>query len=120
MSSIMDDHFKSGYSLGGDHYCHYQYWTKDEKVIGLPAGTLPPDGSVFIGIHEHHRREDGSWCGGYVQFENVPEAHFADVKYGTQSRHMLVSESPLTIAPSLACRTCPSHGFVRDGKWVDA
>jgi len=28
------------------------------------------------------------------------------------------SEQPLTLSPSLLCRTCGHHGFIRDGKWV--
>lgn len=30
----------------------------------------------------------------------------------------LESEHPLTISPSLLCRACQCHGFIRDGKWV--
>jgi hypothetical protein len=30
----------------------------------------------------------------------------------------VVSESPLTLAPSLLCRACGHHGFIRDGKWI--
>lgn len=32
----------------------------------------------------------------------------------------LVSRDPLTISPSLLCRACGHHGFIRDGKWVPA
>jgi hypothetical protein len=32
----------------------------------------------------------------------------------------LESEEPLTISPSLLCRACGHHGFIRDGKWVPA
>lgn len=32
----------------------------------------------------------------------------------------LVSENPLTLAPSLLCTVCGDHGFIRDGKWVPA
>lgn len=31
-----------------------------------------------------------------------------------------VSLDPLTIAPSILCRICGDHGFVRDGGWVVA
>ena len=30
------------------------------------------------------------------------------------------SEQPLTLSPSLLCRACGHHGWIRDGKWVDA
>lgn len=32
----------------------------------------------------------------------------------------LVSEDPLTLAPSLRCTVCGDHGFVRGGTWVPA
>lgn len=30
----------------------------------------------------------------------------------------LISLDPLHIEPSVLCRTCGLHGFIRDGKWV--
>lgn len=32
----------------------------------------------------------------------------------------LVSADPITLSPSLLCRTCGHHGFIRDGRWVPA
>jgi hypothetical protein len=32
----------------------------------------------------------------------------------------VIQAEPLTLEPSLRCRACGSHGFVRDGKWVPA
>lgn len=32
----------------------------------------------------------------------------------------LVSESPLTLSPSILCRACGDHGFIRNGKWERA
>lgn len=34
--------------------------------------------------------------------------------------HTLVSTEPLTITPSILCPDCGLHGFVTDGRWVDA
>lgn len=31
--------------------------------------------------------------------------------------HVVVSEEPLTITPSLLCSVCGLHGFVTDGRW---
>lgn len=30
----------------------------------------------------------------------------------------LISDNPVTLSPSLACRVCGDHGFIREGKWV--
>lgn len=32
----------------------------------------------------------------------------------------VVSLDPLTLTPSLACRVCGDHGFIREGTWVPA
>jgi hypothetical protein len=32
----------------------------------------------------------------------------------------VLSVKPLTLAPSLLCRVCQHHGFIRDGRWVPA
>jgi hypothetical protein len=32
----------------------------------------------------------------------------------------VVSKEPLTISPSLLCRRCGHHGFIRAGRWVPA
>jgi hypothetical protein len=32
----------------------------------------------------------------------------------------LVSKDPLTLSPSLLCRACGHHGFIRDGRWHPA
>lgn len=29
-------------------------------------------------------------------------------------------DDPLTVSPSLLCRACGHHGFIRNGKWVSA
>lgn len=34
--------------------------------------------------------------------------------------HKIVREDPLTVEGSLLCRSCGTHGFVRDGRWVPA
>jgi hypothetical protein len=30
------------------------------------------------------------------------------------------SENPLTLSPSLLCRSCGFHGFIKQGRWVPA
>jgi len=38
----------------------------------------------------------------------------------TKPIHTLVSEDPLHIEPSILCRACGDHGFIRDGRWQPA
>ncbi|HEX3778419.1 MAG TPA: DUF6527 family protein [Pseudonocardiaceae bacterium] len=80
-----------------------------------------------VGLIEHHPKGPDAlpgalYCGGYVAW--VPEAEQA-VPTAWKANHHLVAGGPgdeehLTLSPSLACRHCPSHGFIRDGRWVDA
>lgn len=35
-------------------------------------------------------------------------------------RWQVASEEPLTLHPSLLCRSCGHHGWIRDGRWVPA
>ena len=62
------------------------------------------------GIIEYHPRADDKpgGCGGIVYLE------------GVRARHRLVSKDPITIEPSLVCRTCGCHGWIEDGKWTKA
>ena len=69
------------------------------------------DGEDPFGGYDFHLHE-GDLCFGYVSWRP-----YSAMK---ASGHTLLSASPLTISPSLACRGCPSHGFIRDGLWVDA
>lgn len=123
MGDSFDDHVRSGFDLGGDHWCHREYWLVDGSSVNYPRRAEIPEGAVLIGVHERHHSLDpdkvGQWCGGYVRFTNVPEALLANERYGGQALHELVQADPLTISPSLGCRGCPSHGYIRDGAWED-
>jgi hypothetical protein len=80
---------------------------------------------TIIGLIEHHSAtaenevRGHKYCGGYIAWMTPPDGSV------TASRHQLVAGGPgdegsLTVAPSLACRSCPSHGFIRNGIWVPA
>lgn len=102
----------SGEDLGAGSWIKREYRTPDDRLIAYPAGGVPPEGSVFVGLMENHRNGD-QWCGGWVGFTNVAGSH-------EHSVHELVSADPLTVAPSLLCRRCGRHGFIRDGQWCPA
>jgi hypothetical protein len=87
--------------IGDDHSLEFREWQGDTMAI----------------VVCHHLRPDGSAC-----------MHNAPIKGGAWDREFdghieswdLMQRDPLTIAPSLACRACGDHGFIRDGKWVRA
>lgn len=78
------------------------------------AWTDPETGEHWdlAAITEYHRKPDGTWCYGFVQIDGryMPHADSWD----------LIQEEPLTLSPSLLCRACGSHGFIREGRWVPA
>lgn len=68
-----------------------------------------------IGLEETHpRNDDGKPCSGYVVLD-VPENPNRQHPMWT-----VESWAPLTLSPSLLCRACQNHGFIRGGQWVPA
>lgn len=107
---------ESVFPIGQDHYA---MWA---NICGTATGTRRPDGTwdrdaamaadTAPGLMEWHWDDaTGHWCGGYVGFRNRGDS---------AGNHELVTADPLTISPSLLCRSCPSHGFVRSGSWQPA
>lgn len=100
--------YETAHSIGDDHYVMWAYSAAD---------ALDPDGENVTaetarGLMEWHWDQISErWCGGFVGFR--------DRGIG-DDRHQLVSTDPLTIAPSLLCYACPSHGFIHNGRWRPA
>lgn len=42
------------------------------------------------------------------------------IPFGPPQGWTLEKLEPLTLSPSLLCRQCGHHGFIRDGRWVPA
>lgn len=86
---------------------HEFLWVTDSSDEHSSA-ERPPNP---IGIIEYHRKPDGDWCGGYAYFTG----------HGPPDKTWTVNSwDPLDLSPSLACPTCGSHGYIRQGKWVPA
>lgn len=80
----------------------------------------------LIGLIEHHPPSpqdaaNGSvYCGGYLAWNTPPDGTHMKL-----SGHTLVSGGPgdeasLTISPSVLCRRCGNHGWIQNGRWVNA
>lgn len=80
-------------NIGGDHFVEKMYYQGE-----------------WVGIHEWHKDKAGEWCVGWVPFSTSPIA--------TGDTWDVQSLEPLTMSPSLLCRSCGSHGFIREGAWV--
>jgi hypothetical protein len=87
--------------LGGGVEIEWTSWADHEKV----------------GFIETHDRPDGSGrCSGGVLFD------LPGVRDAFPGRPVWTVESwePLTLSPSLLCRICSNHGWIRQGRWVPA
>lgn len=74
----------------------------------------------WVGIIEWHLNQAGELCGGFVAFAGF---------YGMTSHGMSPVErpvwqvatlEPLTLSPSISCKACGHHGYIRAGRWVPA
>ena len=70
------------------------------------------------GANVYHYKPDGSACAGWIPFADRAWAReFTEQPIATWQ---VVSEEPLTLTPSILCRTCGDHGFIENGKWRKA
>lgn len=70
------------------------------------------------GCNVFHSKPDGTSCSGWIAFAGMAwDREFASGKIATWT---VESMEPLTLAPSILCRACGDHGFIRGGKWERA
>ncbi len=86
-------------------------WLDDDNAFTwtYTKGESEPSG----GLHWHRKQKvpgelsaTPGWCVGGITFRG--------------NGWTLESKEPLTISASLLCRSCSHHGFIREGKWVQA
>jgi len=77
----------------------------------IEASEAQPHPSGYAGITIEHTRPDGRQCGHIATW---------DGSQGPNRTWTLVLLDPLHIEPSLLCRVCGDHGFVRNGRWQSA
>jgi len=72
-------------------------------------------GGLRAGLIDWHSKPDGSECKGSILFDTPENVDISD-----KAKWQVVSMDPLHLEPSLLCRTCGDHGWIRNGKWVKA
>jgi hypothetical protein len=76
------------------------------------------EGEKRVGGNVLHPPVEGKCDGqGWIAFEGRSWARAFNGKIATWK---VESDEPFTISPSILCRACGDHGFIRDGKWVRA
>jgi hypothetical protein len=91
--------------LGNGHYA--AFWKAQNDPDGTRRGL----------VHYHPAGPQGTEtgrCAGSIAFDTDDRPENA----GRPKWH-LESMEPLTVSPSLLCRSCGSHGWIRQGRWVD-
>lgn len=75
-------------------------------------------GQERVGATITHKKPDGTDCPGWIAFAGRAWANgFAP---GSIPAWTVEQDDPLTLSPSVLCRACGDHVFVRGGKWVRA
>ena len=64
------------------------------------------DGELCGIAYWHPRPDDGTFCEGWI-----------GVQPFWSDGWRIASEEPLTVWPSLRCRACGHHGWIRNGRW---
>jgi len=98
--------------LGQGHFLKFVGWAPDR--------TIPKNAEVYKDMPDNprcgadiwHNNKDGIRCEGYIGFDKKINADSATWN--------VECWEPLTLSPSILCRACGDHGFVRSGKWVSA
>jgi hypothetical protein len=104
---------------GEGHWLHYISWAPDDlpanrENFGVPLPNVEKAGAM-IG----HKKPDGSECWGHVNFD-LPELRRFPNSFPADHLWAVESWDPLTISPSVLCKLCNDHGFIRGGRWVRA
>lgn len=111
--------------LGHDVLARFLSWAPDRYLNPQYADMPDID---RCGITYRHRRGDGNgadpqlfaalppgeWCAGSITFDLPPLNATARAVWQVHSL------DPLHVEPSLLCRSCGHHGFIREGRWVPA
>jgi hypothetical protein len=97
--------------LGDNHTLTFVSWSPDRELNPQYDGI--PDIEKYGGNIEH-RKPDGSECWGFVTFDTEETRKLEP----TTPKWKVESWEPLTLSPSVLCRICGDHGFIKEGKWV--
>jgi hypothetical protein len=106
--------------LGHGHTLRFLRWAPDDLPenrarFGVPLPVVERSGAV---VEHPHLKLVGETCISAIHFN---DARFLEHNPGYVGRVWeVVTWEPLTLSPSLLCRECGDHGFIREGRWVPA
>jgi hypothetical protein len=101
--------------IGDNHFYRFTEWSPNRELN--PQHAHLPDVNPCGAIVYHLHRVTGSLCISSIMFD-IPAIR--EAWNGNGSFWTVDSLEPLTVSPSLLCRECGDHGFIRGGRWVVA
>lgn len=113
MSTLDDAGYDNPYDFGHGVTGCYTSWSPDRELNPQYEGI--PDAPRY-GLILNHPTPAGEPCQSAVTFDSETARQIEP------GRPVWTVESwePLTISPSVLCRRCGHHGWIRDGQWVPA
>jgi hypothetical protein len=75
-------------------------------------------GGAAVGLDYTHPGKEGRRCAGFIYFDTP--AVRETFEPSPNIMWTVEQQEPLTLSPSLLCKACGHHGFIRDGRWVPA
>jgi hypothetical protein len=101
--------------IGHGHTAHPVGWHSDRDLNPQHEGISDVD---LWGIDIEHPFPEGAKCFGHgaVTFDGPTQRLIAPAV----AKWTLNSDDPLDLSPSVLCRLCGDHGFIRQGRWVPA
>ncbi len=99
--------------IGDDHSITWFGWYPDRDLNPQYANAADIPN---MGVVVYHHRPGGEWCSGAIHFDR-PEIREL---IGDRPVWQVMSMNPLHVEPSVLCKLCGDHGYIRDGRWVPA
>lgn len=104
--------------LGHGVLAWFSCWAPDRDINpqydGIP--DIPKCGLIYRHPAPNNPERPRGYCMGAINFD-LPGVRQI---FGGRPLWQVLSWEPLTLSPSLLCKGCGHHGFIREGKWVPA
>jgi hypothetical protein len=101
--------------LGDGHWLEFTAWHPD-RALNPQYAHLPDMDRIGAIVHHAATTETGLCGGGSILFDSQAAREL----WAGHPVWQVQNWEPLTMTPSLLCRACGDHGFIREGKWVRA
>lgn len=103
--------------LGDDHKLWFTAFSPDRKLNPQYDGI--PDCEKMGAVVSHINKDTGAQCWSGINLRTPEMEELLRRGFYKESHVWSVDKwEPLTLSPSLLCKLCGDHGFIREGKWV--